>query len=291
MGAITEAFKNEYNDILMHKVQQQDTRLRGTVMIDMDFTGEAKYYDQLGQTAVVARTSRNQATPIINPDHDKRKLTGTEYFHAFLLDKGDELSMAVNPNTGYVNAQAKAFARNLDDVIYTQLLGTAYSTKAGTTANSITNTVTAASGLTIAKLLEVKQYLDLANVDPMEPRYIVLTSYEITDLLNLTEVKDSNYNTVKALAMGQVDSFCGFKFILLPPTSVTNGIITRTSSVDYCVAYTQSALMLGIKRELETRITEESTRNFSTQFWAANTLGAVRLEDVKAVALNVTNAS
>lgn len=291
MGAITEAFKNEYHDVLQLLVQQKDTRLRGTVMIDMDFTGEQKFYDQLGQTAVVARTTRNQDTPVIDPDHDKRKVLGTDYLHAYLLDTDDEISMAVNPNTGYVTTQARAFARNTDKVIYTALLGNAYSGKAGTTANAIDTTVTCAGGMTVDKLLEIKLALDLNNVDPDDPRYFACTAYEIRDLLNLTEVKSSDYNTVKALAAGEIDSFCGFKFIVLPPTSVTNGIITRTANVNYCAAYTYSSLMLAFKRDLQSRITEESTKNFSTQFWAAHTLGAVRLQEEKVIAVPVTNAT
>lgn len=293
MGAITEAFKNEYHDVLMHLVQQKSGRLDGTVMVDMDFTGEAKYYDQLGQTAVVSRTSRNQTTPIIDASWDKRKLTATDYLHNFVVDKVDRLSMAIDPNTGLVKSQAMAFARKKDDIIYTALLGTAYSGKAGTTSNAISNTVTASSGLTVDKILEIKQTMDLGNVDPAEedPRYLVVTSYEITDLLNTTEVKSSDYNTVKALAAGQIDTFCGFKIIVLPPSDVTNGIITRSSSVNYCVAYCKSALMFGMKSDLETRIDQRADLNYSTQFWAEMIAGAVRLEEEKVVAVNVTNAS
>ena len=292
MGAITEAFKNEYNDVLMHLVQQKSSRTTDSVMVDMDFTGEAKYYDQLGQTATVTRTSRNQTTPIIDASWDKRKLVATDYLHNFVVDKVDRLSMAIDPNTGLVKSQAMAFARTKDKITYDALLGTAYSGKAGTTANSISQTVTAASGLTVDKILEVKQTLDLSNVDdPMEdPRYMIVTSYEITDLLNTTEVKSSDYDTVKALAAGQIDSFCGFKFIVLPPTSVTNGIVTRTTGVNYCVAYVKSGLMFGMKSDLQTRIDERKDLNYSTQFWAEMIAGAVRLEEEKVVAVNVTNA-
>ena len=293
MGAITEAFKNEYHDVLQHLVQQKDTRLRSTVLVDSDFTGEAKYYDQLGQTAVVTRTSRNQTTPIIDASWDKRKLVGVDYLHNFVVDKGDRLSMAIDPNNGLVTAQARAFARQIDKTIYTQGLGTAYSSKAGTTSNSISTTVTCASGLTIDKILEIKQAMDLGNVEPpeMDPRYLLVTSYEITDLLQTTEIKNSDFNTVKALAAGQIDSFCGFKFIVLPPSSVTNGIITRASNVDYCMAYCKSGIMLGIKSDIETRIDERKDLNYSTQFWAEMIIGGVRLEEAKVIAVNVTNAS
>jgi hypothetical protein len=293
MGAITEAFKNEYHDVLMMLVQQKNSRLTDTVMTDMDFSGEAKYYDQLGQTAVISRTSRNQTTPIIDASWDKRKLVGVDYLHNFVVDKVDRLSMAIDPNTGLVTAQARAFARQKDKTIYDALLGTAYSGKAGTTSNAITTTVTASSGLTVDKMLEIKQAMDLANCDdPIEdPRYLVVTSYEITDLLNTTEVKSSDYNTVKALAAGQIDSFCGFKVIVLPPNSVTNGIVTRSSNVNYCVAYAKSGLMFGMKSDIETRIDQRADLNYSTQFWAEAIFGAVRLEEAKVVAVNVTNAS
>jgi len=299
MGAITEAFKNEYHDVLMTLVQQKGSRLGDTVMVDTDFSGEAKYYDQLGQTAVVTRTSRNQTTPIIDASWDKRKLIGIDYLHAFLLDKGDKLSMAIDPNTGLVLAQARAFARAKDKLIYNAALGTAYSGKAGTTSNSISTTVTAASGLTVDKILEIKQAMDLANCDPAEedPRYLVVTSFEITDLLNTTEVKSSDYNTVKALAAGTIDSFCGFKFIVLPPTynasdtAIENGIITRATGtgVNSCVAYAKSGIMLGIKSDIETQVEKLAGFNYSTQFWAEMIAGCVRLEEEKVVAVNVTN--
>lgn len=297
MGAITEAFKNQYSDVLNHLVQQEMSMLDGTTLEDMDFSGEAKYYDQLDQTSVTTRTSRNQTTPIIDASWDKRKVVGVDYLHNFVVDKVDRLSMAIDPNSGLVKAQAMAFARQKDKIKYDALLGTAYSGKAGTTANSITQIVTAASGLTIDKILEVKQTLGLANVNPMEPRYMIVTEFEIRDLLNTTEVKSSDYNTVKALAAGQMDTFCGFKFIVLPPTydasdnAITNGIITRNTStgVNSCVAYTQSALMFAVKSGLETRIDQRADLNYSTQFWAEMIAGAVRMAETKVVAINVTN--
>lgn len=291
MGAITEAFRNEYNDVLLHLVENKGNRLLKTVLFDPEFSGEAKYYDQLGQTAVITRTSRNQATPIIDALWDKRKLTAVDYIHNFVVDKGDSLSMAINPNTGLVKSQGRAFSRATDKVIYDSLLGTAYSGKAGTTSNTISNTVTCTGGLTIAKLLEIKETLDLEDVDDPEEdeRFLVLTAYEITDLLNTTEIKSSDYDTVKALAAGTVNSFCGFNFIRLSPTSKTNGILTRASNVNYCVAYVKSGLMFGAKKGLESRVDERKDLNYSTQFWAEKIMGAVRLEEEKVVAVNVTN--
>jgi hypothetical protein len=72
----------------------------------------------------------------------------------------------------------------------------------------------AASGLTLAKLIEAKEILDSGNVDPSIPRYIACSPKQVTDLLNNTTVTSSDYNTVKALAMGEINTFVGFNFIV-----------------------------------------------------------------------------
>ncbi|GAH48044.1 unnamed protein product, partial [marine sediment metagenome] len=60
-------------------------------------------------------------------------------------------------------------------------------------------------------LLGAKQILDEAEAPP-EDRYFVCTSESIIDLLGTTEVTSADYNTVKALVAGQINSFLGFTF-------------------------------------------------------------------------------
>ena len=297
MGAIDTSFVKQYSDMLSHLLQQQDTRLRSKVMVDADFRGEYKFYEQLGQTAAVERTTRHQDTPVIDPDHQRRRVSSKDYLHAYLLDPEDQLNMLVDPTSGYAQSQAMAFARLQDQIIYASLLGTAYTGKEGGTAVTLAgyqsgaHIITASTGMAIDKILEAKLKLDLANNDPMQKRYIAVTSYEIRDLLNTTEVKSSDYNTVKALAAGQMNSFCGFEFIMLPPSSVTNGVITRSSNVNSCVAFTEDAIRFAVKRDLQVRIEQRPDKNYATQVWAAMTAGAVRMEEGKVVQINVTNAS
>ncbi len=91
------------------------------------------------------------------------------------------------------------------------------------------------TGLTVDKLLEAKKILDLADVDPSLPRFIVVSPKQISDLLNTTEVKSSDFNTVKALAQGQLDSFLGFKFI------VSNRLKFDATNTDDRLAYAFTA--------------------------------------------------
>ena len=297
MGAVSTAFVKQYSDMVQHLVQQQSTRLREAVTVDMDFRGEYKFYDQLGQTAAQVKTTRHEDTPVIDPDHARRRVSSSTYVHAYLLDKEDELNMIINPISDYAQNQAKAFGRSQDSVIYTALRGTAYSGAEGGTSTTLASystgahVTTATSGMTVDAILATKLLLDLANNDDMDQRYWAITSYELRDLLNTTEVKSSDYNTVKALANGGTDTFCGFKFIVLPPSDVTNGIITRSSSINYTVAFTKSSLKFAVKRDMQIRITERDDKMFATQVYAAMDMGAVRMQEASVVEVGVTNAS
>jgi hypothetical protein len=44
------------------------------------------------------------------------------------------------------------------------------------------------TGMTIAKLREAKEIIDLADVDPSLPRHIIVSPKQISDLLGTTEV-------------------------------------------------------------------------------------------------------
>ena len=104
----------------------------------------------------------------------------------------------------------------MDDEIISAISGTAYSGETGSTsvplgvAQKITEAGT--DGLTIAKLRNAKEILDSADVDPSIPRYIAVGPKQISDLLGTTQVTSSDFNTVKALANGEVNSFLGFNF-------------------------------------------------------------------------------
>src|SRR3546814_3244582 len=75
-------------------------------------------------------------------------------------------------------------------------------------------------GLTLVKLLQAKEILDAAEVDVDDTtgqgaptRVIAVSTKQITNLLGTTEIKSVDYNSVKALAQGQADTFLGFKFV------------------------------------------------------------------------------
>jgi transcriptional regulator of nitric oxide reductase len=144
-------------------------------------------------------------------------VTLSDYEYADLIDDQDKIRLLSDPTSVYAKAAAAGIGRAMDDVIISAFNASASTGKSGSTSTAFdSNNIVAHSsaGLTVAKLISAKKILDQNSVDPSITRYIVVSPEQIEDLLNTTSVTSSDFNTVKALATGTVDSFVGFKFIV-----------------------------------------------------------------------------
>jgi hypothetical protein len=279
MGLVDTAFVQQYTDTLRMLVQQKKTKLRDTVLVDTNFTGEYKFYDQLGATAMVEKVSRHQDTPIIAADHQRRRLAKRDFIANDLLDTEDQLAMLIDPKSTYMTSWAAAAARQIDDVIITAFDGTAYSGKTGGTAETFlaANIIpVAASGMSKAKLLSAKQLLDDAEVEE-EDRHLALKPAQLTDLLNVDEVTSADFNTVKALVQGELNTWLGFTF------HKTTRLSNNAAGNRKCFAYHKAAIQLGIQKEPSGRIDQRPDKNYAWQCFFSMSIGATRLEEERIV--------
>jgi hypothetical protein len=280
---ITTAFVQQYSSNVQMLSQQMGSVLRGAVDVE-SVVGKNAFFDQVGKTTAVLRTSRHSDTPQIDTPHSRRRVSLADYEWADLIDNADKVRLLIDPTSSYAKAAAAAMGRAMDDVIIAALGGTSYTGETGTTTVALPSaqkpyTASQSDGLTVAKLLNAKKILDLADVDPSLPRFLVCGPTQISDLLNTTEVKSSDYNTVKALAMGQLDSFLGFKFI------VSNRLKFDATNTDDRLAYafTSDAIKLAIGQDVIARIDERADKSYSTQVYYAMSIGATRMEEEKVV--------
>jgi hypothetical protein len=257
--------------------------LRGVVDVE-SVVGKNAFFDQVGKTTAVLRTSRHSDTPQIDTPHSRRRVSLADYEWADLIDNADKVRLLIDPTSSYAKAAAAAMGRAMDDVIIAALGGTAYTGETGSTSVPLPSgqkpySASQTDGLTVAKLLKAKELLDLADVDPSLPRFIVVSPKQISDLLNTTEVKSSDFNTVKALAQGQLDSFLGFKFI------VSNRLKFDATNTDDRLAYafTSDAIKLAVGQDVIARIDERADKSYSTQVYYAMSIGATRMEEEKVV--------
>jgi hypothetical protein len=284
MGDISTAFVKQFGSNLDFLVQQKGSLLRNSVRLET-VVGEEAYFDQLASTAAQKKTTRNSDTPLIKSDHRRRRVTMYDYEWADLIDKEDKLKMLIDPQSDYAINAAWALGRSIDDAIIECFANTAYSGKAGGTATNFpaANIVSAGvTRLTLQKLLDGKLILDGADVDPNEERYIAITATQLSDLLNISEIKDADFNTVRALVRGEVDTFLGFKFIICNRLA-TNGAGHRINPM-----WVRSGLLLAMGRDINTQITQRADKSYANQVYASMSIGATRMEEAKVVQILVT---
>ena len=276
---ITTAFVEQYKSNVFHLAQQKGSRLRDAVRSET-VTGKAHFFERIGSTAAQKRTSRHSDTPRMDTPHSRRKVTMDDYDWADLIDNEDKVRMLISPTSDYALAGAYAMGRAMDDAIISAATGTSYGGVSGGTSVVLPagqKIVHGGTNLTIAKCLAAKKLLDAAEVDPDEQRFLICTADQIMDFLNIAEVKSSDYNTIKALAQGQIDTYLGFKFIR------SERLGQDATPNRQVLAFTKSAIGLALGADITTKISERSDKNYATQVFLSMTIGATRIEDEKMV--------
>jgi hypothetical protein len=275
---IPVAFVKEYSGNIIQLAQQKGSRLREFCR-DEPVSSNMKFVDRIGATEVVAKTGRHTGTPPVDVPHSRRRLNTTPYVWKEYIDSEDQLRTLIDIKSGYVQSGAMAMGRQMDRSIIASLGGDAYEgVDGGTTVALPSAQKIAASNtsLTIAKILEAKEILDAAETDPDAMSIMGVTAQIVTDLLNTTEIKDTNYNTVKALAAGEIDTFCKFKFI-------RTQLFTKVSTERTIFAFKAGAIVFGVGNDIQTKIDVIPQLDYTTQVFFQMDIGAVRVEDAQVV--------
>jgi len=282
---ITTAFSQQFGQTVALLSQQRGSMLRGVVRNE-SVTGEKAFFDQVSSVSAVLKVSRHSDTPLTEVPHSRRSVSMNTYEFADLIDDADQVATIIDPTSAYAQSAAAAMNRAIDSEIITAATGASKTGKSGSGSTDLAAAhiiATGSAGLTVAKLLAAKEQLDLADVDPSIPRHIAVSPQQVTDLLNTTEVKNSDFNTVKALAQGSLDSFLGFQFHMTNRLALSG--TTRT-----CFAWAQDGLLLAVGQDAKSRIEERSDKSYSTQVYYSQTVGATRMEEDKVVSVLCTES-
>ena len=280
---ITTAFVEQYSANIQMLSQQMGSLLRDAVRNE-SVVGKDAYFDQIGKVTAILKTSRHSDTPQIDTPHSRRRCSLADYEFADLIDQQDKVRLLIDPTSSYAKAAAYAMGRAMDDVIIAAALGSANTGVSGGTAVALPagNIVAAnlgGTGMNIAKLASAKNILDTGDVDPSIKRHIIVSPTEIADLLNNTTVTSSDFNTIKALVHGEIDSFMGFKF------HVSNRLVDNGAANTQCIAFAEDGILLGVGKDVTARIDERSDKSYATQVYYCQTIGATRMEEAKVVSV------
>lgn len=281
---IAIAYARQFSDNIMLRAQQKDARLLRTAQnAPVSHDKQFSYFDRMSPTEMVEKTQRHPDTPNLDMVYDRRAAVATTWHWGKLYDWDDLVRMMSDPRSKAVLNAVSARNRRIDRTIIAALGGPALDVAEGLAHSSVDlpasqKIAVGGTGMTLAKLLEAKERLDAAEVDDEgDPRYCVHSSRQLRELLNTTEIKNADYNTIKALAQGQINTFLGFEFIRtqLLPLSATN--------VRSCYFYTQQAIGYDDPIPMESRVSERNDKSHAWQAYVAQRIGATRVEDEQVV--------
>lgn len=284
---ITAAFVDQFSGNVEHLTQQGDSRFAGKTRVESQ-KGKTKFFEQLGATRAVRRTSRHADTPRVDSNHQRRACYLNDYDWSDLVDTLDETKLLIDPKSSYAQSAAMAFNRAKDEEIITAATASSYADKDGTGA-VIAVALPAAQkvgvqfgttgpsnvGLNLAKLIEAKSILGKAEYPKGSTLYYAYTQQQLDDLLlNVSQVSNSDYAAVKALVDGEVSYFMGFEFIKTELLTLTASTDIRTT-----FAYVKQGLLQSVGQDMQSRISERADKNYATQVYANMSIGATRMQE------------
>ena len=268
-----EIYAQAYGQNIMQLAQQKYSKLINTVFMKPNVRGKTFFQDQIGEWGMSTKGGRNVQTPNNDPELSRRMGTMLDYHDNRMLDRGDELKSISDPRSAYTIAAARSLGRKIDDVIIaaavstTQKSGETGSTTAPTTASVLISAAT----VTMRALTNFKKEFDDNDVE-MEDRYIVINPTILAGALQTEQITSADYNSIKALVRGELDTFLGFKWIMSTRVSANDATLLG-------LTYQKYALCLAMASAPMVRTDERSDLSYSWQIYYELNCGAARLEE------------
>jgi hypothetical protein len=277
----------DYSRIILPLARQERSLLYDRVYVKSDITGKCFYQDQIGKWEMSAKTTVNPDTPQNDPNLSRTRIDIGTYNDARMLDRSLRLQEFSDPMSETSYCISSAVGIQMDKLIYDALGGVAHRGETGATSVTFpAGKVVAAdflsagtnTGLTTTKIRRAKKLLDAQGV-PTYDRTFVCSATGLEQLLGTTVVTNSDYNSIRALVAGELDTWLGFKFVVLP-----DGIIKVDSNniADY-FAFHKTGICFGMLEELFLRVEERADKSYSKQIYYEINAGAGRLEEAKVI--------
>jgi len=246
--SISNAFVTLFDSEVKQAYQAQRA-LAGITRERTNVEGSTVKFPKIGKGTASVRVPQTDVTPL-NVTYSQVTATMTDYIAAEYSDIFHQQRVNFNERQELVQVVSGAIGRRMDQVVLDAL---AAASSTGTVAKTIADdgTTGSASNLNVGKLRAAKKYLDSKNV-PMEGRSIIIHANNLSALLGLTSVTSQDFNTVKALVNGELDTFLGFKFITLGDRD--EGGLPLATADRTCYAFHRDAVGMAIGMNQTSRV-------------------------------------
>ena len=222
---LSEVAVQQFTDQFTNVYQATEKKLPGTILTKMGLIGESWHASVVDEIVLDDRGAFKSDIPPSSVNYEdvlghflnKTKNLPTDIFQQGEVRADDQANLA--------RQSASSIARMEDQIIINQF---------ATDAKVIKNISANSSNLTVEKIRQAAASLDRDEV-PSSDRYFIGHITQKESLLGETEVTSSDYNSVRTLVNGQVDTFYGFTFIWFGNRK--EGGIPLSGNIRTCFAY------------------------------------------------------
>jgi hypothetical protein len=223
-------------DAEVKQAYQGKAMLVGAVRQRRGVEGSTVKFPKVGRGVATPRVGQTDVTPL-NVGFSNVTLTLADWIAAEYSDIFSQAKVNFDERSELVQVLGNAIGRRQDQLILDALAASGTSLAVG---NDVGGTDT---NMNVAKLRQAKGLMDKNNVPPTD-RGIIIHSNGLQSLLAETAVTSSDFNTVKALVNGELDTFLGFKFHVIGDR--TEGGLAIDGSLDRtCFAFHKDAIGYG----------------------------------------------
>lgn len=207
--ALSSVAKEEFDSEVKHAYQGLQT-LRGCVSVRLNVEGDKHDFRNMGKGQATVRTGSSADVVPMNIGHSVAVATLLDYEAPEYTDIYDAQTVNFDEVVELAETIAGAMGRRDDQSIISGLAAT-------TTTLGVTPT------LNLAAITGAAQKLNEVEA-PMEDRYFVTDEIGLNDLLNDSTITSADYNSVRLLQSGEINSFMGFQWKIIGSGRAEGGL-------------------------------------------------------------------
>ena len=230
----------EFDSMVKHAYQNSGL-LKGAVTVRNNVVGDTYKFRNMGKGLANQKSTSDLVTPM-DITHSFATATLQNWNAPEYTDMFDAETVNFDEKQELASTIAQSLGRRCDQLVIDAM--DAETTYAGTVVAGTTN-------LTTAKVIAAQVALRAQGV-PNSNLFAAIQAQGLGGLLNQEEITSVDYNNVKALVNGDVDTFGGFKFVVIEDR--VEGGLSETGNVVDSYFFSQDAVGLAIGIDIKTDV-------------------------------------
>jgi len=231
-------------DADVKQAYQAMRRLAGVTREKRGVVGSTHNFPYIGKGLAQKRIPQSDVTPM-NVGYTQNTAILEDYTAPEYTDIFNQQKVNFDDRAELVKVVAGAIGRAMDQIVIDAAIAGANSTEVAVSVGA------ADSSLNVAKLRSASKLMNQNGV-PSSDRHMIVNSAALEGLLGDEEATSGDYNTIRLLVNGSIDSYMGFQFHIMADN--TEGGLPIVTTSRKCLALHSEALGLAIGMDMTTKI-------------------------------------